>query len=174
MSMYQAVDELEKALVQLLGDNRRLLELLRKQKEAMGSLRASAMEQFSLEQERIRVRIQSGEARRRSLTLSAAAALKIGIPAGTEPSLTQIAEAVIDTGRRGRLLGIRDELRRVLAEVGSASYVAGRVAGSVLGHLNLAMRLMSSAMRDAGTYTRTGSPRVGMGSGRTGALEMVG
>lgn len=173
-SGYQAVDDLERSLNQLLTDQRRLLELLVAQREAMGGLRAGAMESLAAEQERIRMRVSSTEARRRSLAAAAAVSLRLQVAPGAEPTLTQIAGAVIDQGRRTRLLALRDELRVVLTEVANASHVAGRLAGSVLGHLNLAMRLMAAAMRDAGTYTRSGSPRVGMGSSRLGALEMVG
>lgn len=172
--MYQAVDDLEKSLNQLLADQRRLLELLVAQRDAMSGLRAGAMEALAAEQERIRMRVSGTEARRRSLAAAAAVSLRLQVPPGGEVTLGQIAAAVIDQGRRGRLLALRDELRVVLTDVANASHVAGRVAGSVLGHLNLAMRLMAAAMRDAGTYTRSGSPRVGMGSGRLGALELVG
>jgi len=172
--MYQSVDDLEKSLTQLLADQRQLLSLLLRQREAMGSLRAATMETLASEQERIRMRVSGSEARRRALAAAAAVALKVAVPAGSEPTLTQIAAAVSDQGRRARLLGLRDDLRKVLTEVAGASHVAGRLAGSVLGHLNLAMRLMSAAMRDAGTYTRSGSPRAGLGSVRTGSLEMVG
>jgi hypothetical protein len=103
--------------------------------------------------------------------LQLARELRLAVPAGQEPTLSQLATAIGDSPARQRLLGRRDELRAVVGDVATASQVTGRIAGAMLGHLNSALRLLAAAMRDAGTYNRKGSPRC---SGGLGAIELIG
>lgn len=173
MSMYHAVDELERALSQLLEDQRQLLKLMAAQKEAMRKLDVRAMEALSAEQERVRLRIGAGEGRRRQLVQLAATGLRMSVPA-EGIGLSQLAAAVLDQRRRERLLGLRESLRQTALEVDQAAAITGRLAGAVLGHLNTAMRLLVAAVSDPGTYTRSGTPRLAPAGGRLGALEMVG
>ena len=173
MSMYAAVDELERSLALLLADQRKLLELMSAQKLAMAKLDVGRMEALAAEQERVRLRIGSGEGRRRQLVLAAAQGLRMAVPP-EGIGLGQLASAVLDQRRRERLLALRDALREVTLEVERSAAVAGRLAGALLGHLNTAVRLLVSAVSDPGTYTRSGAPRVSGAGGRLGALELVG
>lgn len=169
--MSATLDELERLLGLLVSEQRKLRASLDRQRAAMQSLDARSIEQIVSEQEGIRTRVVAIETRRRAISLQAARELRLQLAPNTDPSLTQLMSVVTDPLRRGRLQVLRDELRQVLQELAASSHVAGRLAGAVLGHLNTAMRVLQSAMRDAGTYSKTGAPKMG---GRLGALEAVG
>lgn len=169
--MSASLDELEKLLALLITEQRKLLPLLNRQREAMKSLRSEAIEQLMREQETSRQRLAGIEARVRLVSVQAARDLRLALRPNEAPTLTQLITACTDPTRKARLTTLRDQLRVVLQEVAAASHIAGRLAGAVLGHLNTAMRVLQSAMRDAGTYTRSGSPRMGP---RLGAVEVIG
>lgn len=167
--MSATLDELERLLGLVVTEQRNLHGLLVRHRAAMAALRTVEIDEIARSQEQVRVRLAAIESRRRLLT--AQAARELALPASPEPTLTQLAERMTDRARRQRFTALRDELRAVAQEVAAASHVAGRVAGAVLGHLNTAMRLLQGAMRDSGTYTRSGAPRMG---GRLGAVNAVG
>lgn len=164
-------DELDKALGQLATEQRRLLQLLHRQRDAMKVLDAPAIEQVVREQEASRTRLSSIDSRRKALSLALARELKLPLQPGQEPTLRALASSITDSSARKRLTDRRDELRALAEELAAASHVAGRIAGAVLGHVNSALRLLASAMSDAGTYTRNGAPRC---TGGLSALELVG
>jgi hypothetical protein len=165
------LDELERLLALLITEQRKLHTLLCRQRDAMKVLRSDVMEEVMREQESVRGRLAAIETRRKVVALQAARELRIALQPNQEPTLTQLITAAPDPARKARLTALRDQLRTTLHEVAAASHIAGRLAGAVLGHLNTAMRVLQSAMRDAGTYTRTGTPKMGP---RLGAVEVVG
>jgi hypothetical protein len=168
--MSATLDELERLLAITAAEQRKLIALLLKQRDAMRQLRADEIERLVAEQEQSRMRLAGVEPRRRATVLAAARELKLP-PSAEPPSLAQLAEACPDPLRRARLTVARSELRELSGQLAQAGHVVGRLSGAVLGHLNVAMRILKSAMRDAGTYTRNGAPgRLG----RLGAMEVVG
>ncbi|MFN4243623.1 MAG: flagellar export chaperone FlgN [Tepidisphaerales bacterium] len=173
MSMYQAVDELERMLQQLESEQAKLLELLSKQRLALRALDVKSLESLTEELERSRLRIAATEPRRRMLALAAAQALRLP-GAGEAVGLTRLAAAVLDQTRRHRLLGLRERLRRQAEAIERARAVNGRLVSALLGHLNTSVRLLVSAGSDAGTYTRSGTPRMTGAALHGGALETVG
>lgn len=173
--MSATLDELERLLNLLINEQKRQAELLTQQKTAMSSLNADETVRIANEQEQARTRLAAIETRRKALSLQAVRELRINLPPNTAPTLAQIAAAVPDVTRRNRLLAARQELRKLAEQVSAASHVTGRLAGAMLGHLNTAMRLLAGAMRDAGTYTRSGTTRFGSGTpARIGVVEAVG
>lgn len=171
--MSMQLDELERSLRLVLADQKRLAEMLVAQRECMRQLRAADVEKLAAEIATIRQRIAASDGRRKLLAM--AAARELGIVA-KEPTLAMLIAAMKDPVRAGRLAKLREELRAVVMEVAAASHVAGRLAGAVLGHLNMAVRTLSTAINGGGShaggaYTRTGSPRVG---GRIGVVEALG
>lgn len=166
---HPAFDELERLLGLLVTEQRKLHALLVQQRQAMTKLDHRGIERLVSEQEQVRSRIASAETRRRSVTVQVARDLRMNVQG--EPSISQLMAATPEPLRRARLQVVRDELRQTLQLLAEESHVTGRLAGAVLGHLNTALRVLQSAMRDAGTYTRSGAPRMG---GRLGAVEAVG
>jgi len=69
------------------------------------------------------------------------------------------------------LLKLRDELKRTILNIQAKTHIAGRLAGAVLGHLNVVVRLIAGAVERAGIYTKSGVPQV---SNRIGVMEAVG
>ena len=84
-------------------------------------------------------------------------------------TLAQIAAAHPQAGPK--LLGQRDELKKLIKQISDRTHVAGRLASAVLGHLNTAMRLFAGAVGQSGTYTKHGTPKV---AARIGVMEAVG
>jgi hypothetical protein len=73
--------------------------------------------------------------------------------------------------RRQQLLKLRQELMTAMQKVADRSFVANKVAGAVLGHLNTAMRILASAVGSGGIYTNRGTPKMAR---RIGTVEAVG
>lgn len=156
--------ELEKILASMIAEHRALLADVEAHARAVRALDLPAMEQAAARQDAGRARIAMLENRRRIQTQVDARMLRLP----GDATLAQIAAA--DSKRGKSLLALRDELRAVAFQIAQQTHVAGRVTGAVLGHLNTAVRLLSSTVKHAGTYTRNGMPRV---SARIGVIEAV-
>jgi undecaprenyl pyrophosphate synthase len=163
--MSRQLIELENVLGLLIDEHRRLLAHMQTQQAAMKKLEAGAMEESLHRQEASRMRIVSLENRRRSLVQQMAKASRLS----EEATLAQIAIAAGPGGQK--LLQLRETLKSVMREIANHTTVSGKLASSVLGHLNTAMRLFADAVGQAGTYTKNGIPRV---SARIGVMEAVG
>jgi chromosome segregation ATPase len=163
--MATAVDELETILKQLIGEHEKLLRQMQSQQAAMKKLDQSAMEDISHLQEATRLRISSLETRRRAVVNQLAKTLRIEGRA----TLARIAESM--PAARAKLLGLRNRLKELVAQVSARATVAGKLAGAVLGHLNTVVRLLAGSVEQAGLYTKNGVPQV---STRIGMLEAVG
>lgn len=157
--------ELETVLRQLIDEHGKLLKHIDANVAAMKVLKVKAIDETTQLQEAARLRIAASEQRRRSLTLALAKQARVS----GEPKLSQLAD--LYPQRREELLQLRAELLTTLKEVGSKTYIANRLAGAVLGHLNTAMRLFTGAVRNAGLYTRAGSPQMAR---RIGVMDALG
>jgi hypothetical protein len=163
--MSSQVNDLEMVLQQLIAEHRKLLALLEEQQGAMKRMDLQMMEALVARQEASRMRIAMLDRRRQLLAAQLARASKI---AG-QATVDKLAGAY--PARAKALLALRDELRPLIEQLRNRAFVAGRVAGAVLGHLNTAMRLLAGAVGKAGVYTKAGIPKV---SPRIGVMNAVG
>lgn len=159
------LDRLAECLRGLVAEHRRLLDLARRHEAAMRTMDAAAIEALSTQQEQARTTVVQWEARRRIVV--AAIARQAKLPG--EPTLARVATAF--PTHRATLLGLRDELKALAAEVQQRTTVAARIAQAMLGHLNTAVRLLATAVERGGTYTRQGTPKL---TRRIGSIEAVG
>jgi hypothetical protein len=163
--MSRHISDLHTVLAQLVGEHRKLLDLLDAQHAAMKIFDLGAMADLMPRQEFTRLRIVDLENKRRWLTRQIAAVHKLP----EEPRLAQMAEMFPQ--HSAALLKARQELRDIALQVSQRSQVSGRLASAVLGHLNTVVRVLASAAQRAGLYTRRGIPRVG---NRIGVMDAVG
>jgi|SRR4051812_43693963 hypothetical protein len=163
--MSRFLPELENVLRALADEHRRLLTHVEAQQAAMKTFDLKAMDDARNQQEASRLRVASLEAKRRTIVLHMAKGVKLeGLL-----TLTQIAD--LHPPRRQALLGVRDEIKQLAEAIATRSHIAGRLASSVLGHLNTVVRLLAGAVEKAGLYTKHGVPSV---SSRIGVMEAVG
>jgi hypothetical protein len=163
--MERLIFELETLLEQLVGEHEKLIELIDRQQSAMKTMDLAAMEQAARQQDLLRQRIAGIEARRRNVVGQLAKLHGLA----QAPTLKQLG--AFYPAHQKQLLAARVRLLEVMEQVASRNYVAGRLAGAVLGHLNTVVRLLAGAAQQAGVYTKNGSPRL---SSRIGAMEAVG
>lgn len=163
--MSRQLIELENVLGHLIEEHRRMLALVDAQQAAMKAMALDEMESASHRQESSRLRIAGLENRRRLLVQQLARLARLN----GNVTLAQVAEAF--PANKARLLSLRDDLKKLMTQIAERTNIAGKVASAVLGHLNTAVRLFASAVGQAGTYTKSGVPRV---SGRIGVMEAVG
>lgn len=163
--MSRPVLEVEHLLRQLAAEHRKLLTHVQAHDAAMRRFDLPGMDQSAKLQDAVRLRIATMETRRR------AAFQQIARTARIDGELTIHKLAEIFPDRAGSLLSLRDELKEIAAQVAAKTYVAARLAGGVLGHLNTAVRFLAGAVERTGVYTKSGSPRV---SSRIGNMNAVG
>ena len=159
------IADLEILLAQQIAEHRKLLAFCDAQQTAMKGFNLKAMEDLTHLTEACRMRIATLENKRKTLTVVINKTLKL--PA--DARLPQIAAAAPQF--KASLTRLRDELRAVMEQIQTRNYVASRVAGAVLGHLNTVVRLVAGAVEKAGLYTKQGVPKV---SARIGVMEAVG
>jgi hypothetical protein len=157
--------DLEAVLQQLIDEHRKLLAQVERQYEAVRHYRPKEMEDIAALQEATRVRVIKLESRRRLLTQQLAKLYKV------EGDLTISKLMQMFPARSADLQKLRLELRSLMQQIKTKTHIAGRVATSVLGHLNTVVRLLAGAVERAGVYTKHGVPKV---SARIGAMEAVG
>jgi hypothetical protein len=163
--MSRHITDLNSILIQLTAEHKKLLELMEAQHAAMKKLDLNAMADLMPKQELVRLRLIELENKRRGLIRVIATSLKLR----EEPKLSKLAELFPPYAEM--LLKSRKELREVATKIAQRSQGSGKLASSVLGHLNRVMRILASAAKQAGLYTRQGIPRVGT---RIGAINAVG
>src|SRR5688572_9371858 len=163
--MSRQLHEIENILQQLVAEHRKLLAQVDAQQAAMRALKLEGIEQATHQQESTRLRIATLETKRRALGLQIARAMRIN----EEPTITKLAQMF--PARSGALTELRDELKGVIHEISARTNLAGRLASAVLGHLNVGVRLIASAVEQAGVYTKDGSPQM---TKRIGVMEAVG
>jgi len=157
--------DLEALLRDLIEEHRKLLMCVEIHQSAMQSLNTPAMETSRARQEAARTRIMRLEDRRRNMVMQIA---RINQLKG-EPKIPVIAD--LYPQRKTQLLNLREELMSAMRKVADRSFVANKVAGAVLGHLNTAMRILASAVGSGGIYTNRGTPKIAR---RIGMVEAVG
>lgn len=163
--MSRQIGELEIILQQMIVEQKKLSGWLEKQQAAMTVCDVKKMDDARHAAEAVRVRLLGLESRRRIAVAQIAAVLKLP----SDPTLARIAAAFPQ--RSAELSKLRQELKGVTEQVKTRTYVATRVAGAVLGHLNVVVRLIAGAGRKQQVYTRGGMTRP---PGRVGVIEAVG
>jgi hypothetical protein len=163
--MIKPITDLEVLLGNLIVEHRRLLKQVDAQQTAMKAMDLAAIDAAIAEQDVLRRRIATLERRRGELAAQAGILLRLNGPV----TLLRLAEALPAQCRT--LLKLRAELRDLMSEIQQRASIAARVAGSVLGHLNTAMRILAGAVERAGVYTRSGVPRM---STRVGVMDAIG
>lgn len=163
--MSRQISELETILGQMIVEHRKLLGFLETQQLAMKHCDLKKMDDTATQAEACRMRLLGLEQKRRLTVMQIATLLKLG----SEVTLGKIAAA--HPPRAQALLTLRAELRGLAEQVRTRSYIAGRVAGAVLGHLNTVVRLVAGAVGKAGLYNKRGVPRM---ANRIGVMNAVG
>jgi ABC-type phosphate transport system auxiliary subunit len=163
--MSRQITELETILQQCLVEHRKLLAFLESQQDSMKMCDLKKMDDITHQADSCRVRLMGLEQRRRQVVGQLAAQFKIS----GDVTLKKLAAAFPQ--RADALLKLRTELKAVADQVRTKAYVAGRVAGAVMGHLNTVARLIAGSVGKAGVYTKRGLPRM---ASRVGVIEAVG
>jgi hypothetical protein len=163
--MSRQLADLQSLLRQIADEHRKLLGQMEAQHAAMKRFDAPAMADLVNQQEATRLRINQLEIRRKAMTRALMQAARLA----EEPTLTRLAE--LFPPYAPALLKIRDELRDLAGAIADRGKGSTRLASSVLGHLNTAIRLLAGAVERAGVYTRQGVPRV---ASRIGVMDAVG
>jgi len=163
--MSRLITDLQAVLAQLVGEHRKLLDLLEIQHAAMKKFDLDAMADIMPRQEMSRLRIVDLESKRRAVTRQIAISMKLT----EELKLGRIAE--LFPQYREMLMKSRADLRDIAGKISQRSQMSGRLTTAVLGHLNTVVRVLAGAAQRAGLYTRQGIPRVGT---RVGMMDAVG
>jgi hypothetical protein len=163
--MSRFLPELENVLRSLADEHRRLLAHVEAQQAAMKAFDLRAMDDARNQQEASRLRVAALETKRRAIVAHMAKALNLQ----GKVTLSQVAD--LHPQRRDALLALRGEIKQLATTIAARSHVAGRLASSVLGHLNTVVRLLAGAVEKAGLYTKHGVPSV---SSRIGMMEAIG
>jgi hypothetical protein len=163
--MSRTILEIESILQQMIVEHRKLLKHLESHQAAMKKMSLDEMDKCGNQQEATRLRIASLETTRKALVNKLMKEHKLG----GEITISRLAQAFPQRGPG--LLIMRDELKKIVAQIQHRSHVAGRLAGAVLGHLNTVVRLIAGAVERAGIYTKRGVPQM---SNRIGVMEAVG
>jgi DNA repair exonuclease SbcCD ATPase subunit len=163
--MSRQVLEIEAVLQQLIDEHRKLLAQVDRQFEAVRFYKPREMQDIAVLQDATRLRVIKLESQRRLLTHQLGKLYKVE----GELTITKLIEMF--PARAENLKKLRTELRSLMQQIKTKTHISGRVAASVLGHLNTIVRLLAGAVERAGVYTKHGVPKV---SARIGAMEAVG
>jgi hypothetical protein len=163
--MSRQLSEILSICTQIIAEQKRLLQQMESQHQAMKTLDVPSMEGLVSAQEDTRLRITMFDNRRKVLAKQIAAQLKLS----GEPTLTKLAELFPAQGPA--ILKTRDDLRDAIERIQRRSQMSSKLCGAVLGHLNTVGRLIAGAMRRAGIYTKQGVREI---TGRIGVMDAVG
>ena len=164
--MSRPLSELEAVLQALVAEHRRLLAAVEAHQAAMKAMNLAALDAARNQQEASRLRIATLENRRRLVVAQVARAARVEVK-----GLTLTKLAALYPPQAQPLLKLRDELKDVASSIARRTYVSGRLAGALLGHLNTVVRLLAGAVEKAGVYSKNGVPKV---SARIGVMEAIG
>jgi hypothetical protein len=156
---------LESILQRIHEQYRQLAGEVQLQQQAMKRNDLPAMGNSARRQEAIRLRISAQETKRKQLTG------ELGRLCRVEGEMTIGKLAQLHPQRGPRLLELRDQLKATVSLLHEQMTISSRIAGAVLGHLNVAVQILASAAQSAGLYTKYGVPQV---SSRLGIVEAVG
>lgn len=157
--------ELHRVLSSQIAEHKRLIECLQKHRAAMKTLDLNAVDLAVRAASQIKGRLAQLETRRRQIADQLANQLKLGGRASLAQIATALPQDTIELNQA------RDELRSLIEAARNEAHIASRVAGAILGHLNTVVRVVGTAVRHAGVYTRSGNAKVGS---RVGLMEAVG
>lgn len=157
--------EIEQILQQMIVEHKKLLEHVDRHQAAMKSMDLKTMDQAGTLQEACRLRISGLESRRKKSAQMLAKTLRLN----EELTIARLCELFPD--RKPTLLKLREDLRTLTTAISGRAHVGSRVAGTLLGHLNTAVRLLARAVEQAGVYNRSGLQQV---TGRIGSMDAVG
>ncbi len=163
--MSRTLLEIESVLQQLIVEHRKLLKHLEAHQAAMKKMAMDEMDKCGNLQEGSRLRIVALDYHRKVLIGKLIKEHKLS----GNITITRLAQAFPQRGPG--LLMLRDELKKIVAQIQHRSHVAGRLAGAVLGHLNTVVRLIAGAVERAGIYTKRGVPQM---TNRIGVMEAIG
>ena len=159
------IAQLELLLRQLVVEHRALLASLEAHEAALRSCALDRIERAARDQDAARQKIAAVESRRRQIAHQLARQHR---------SLKPMTVAVLGElypDRKATLVTIRAELAEVAARIGDKSSLVGRVAQTVLGHVNSTLRLVAvAAGGGAATYTARGDTAMPMRIGRLNAV----
>ena len=139
--------QLARALGDLTAAHRDLCAAFDRQHEAMKRFDTGVMAEVVRRQESVHRRILRLETERRKLVVALARPLNLP----SDATLAQLAAGHPD--HAAALLALRAELRQATTDAGVKCRTCGRVAGSVLAHLNASLRLLTNSV----VYRRTGA-----------------
>jgi hypothetical protein len=159
------LNELQTNLTQLLAEHRKQLAQLESQYTAMKKLDINTMFDLATAMEATRLRLIMLDGKRKAICHQIATACKLK----EELTVTRIIE--LFPPHAAPFVTLRTELREVAGKISKRTFLASKLSCSVVGHLNTALRLLSSAVERAGLYTRNGVPR---GPTRIGVMDAVG
>jgi hypothetical protein len=157
--------DLEIILAEMLVEHHKLIKHLDSQQLAMQGLHLKEMEAARAQQEASRSRILSLENRRRLQVQQIARINQLQ----TEPKIPQLA--AMYPQRKAQLMKLQADLKSVMQQIADKSFIGSKLASSVLGHLNTAMRILAGAVGGGGVYTQRGVPKMAR---RIGVMEAVG
>jgi hypothetical protein len=163
--MHPQAAELLRLLQAQIAEHKRLIDCLARHASAIKAMNLAEVDLAVRTAAQLRQRLATLELRRKAAADVLANTLKLGGRA----SLAQIASALPNDA--AALFAARDELRKLIEQARAQAHIASRVAGAVLGHLNTVVRLVGTAVKHAGVYTRSGNARV---SRPVGLIEAVG
>ncbi len=148
-------------LGRLIDEHRRLLACMNDQQAAMQAFDTDAMEDAVRRQDLSRLQIARLEEQRQR------AVSRLLRPAPGQ--VITLADIISRYPQRQRELGaLRVELRHVAEEITRRGQVLSKLTGSVLGHLNMVVRVIADAVEHTGLYQRDGTARM---SRRIGVME---
>lgn len=163
--MSRQLCELEAILQQLVVEHRRLLSHVERHESAMKAFDLKTMDDAGQLQESSRLRIAMLEQRRRNLVVQMTKAMNV------RGDVTVRQLAGLFPSRAEALMQLRAELKSVVEQIQARTHVTGKLAGAVLCHLNMVVRLIAGVVEKAGLYTKNGVPQV---SNRIGMMEAIG
>ena len=158
------IAQLELLLRQLVIEHRGLLAALDAHEGALRSCALDRIERASRDQDAARQKIATVESRRRQIAHQLARQHRSLKPM----TVALLGELYPDRG--ATLVAIRAELTDVAAKIQHKSSLIGRVAQTVLGHVNATLRLVAVAAGGAATYTASGDTAMPMRIGRLNAV----
>lgn len=158
------IAQLDLLLRQLVIEHRGLLVAIDAHADALRSCALDRIERAAREQDAARQKIAAVESRRRQVTHH------LGRQHRSLKPLTVAALGELYPDRKASLDATRAELAEIVAKVQQRSSLVGRVAQTVLGHVNATLRLVAVAAGGAATYTANGDTAMPMRIGRLNAV----
>lgn len=144
--------QLESVLMGLLAAHEELLEVARRQRQAMLRADGAAIEACARQQGEIVSRVQTLEEERRRLVASLGGTAAIRV--------SQVAAGLPEPAR-GRIASLAARLREVIGALQEQHSVLRAAAGALVAHVDGLMQQVSRRVSEAGVYGRQGRVTTG-------------